>query len=93
MTDQSGQCAVISVRSYLLFKLVCFRAMNDCSYTRLMISVGGHAFSAPTFRYALAAGSTVCLPYAFWKQFQVGQTVNFDGLAMHPFARWQGLLT
>jgi hypothetical protein len=31
--------------------------------------------------------------YPFWQQFQVGQTVNFNALAMHPFARWQGLLT
>jgi hypothetical protein len=93
MTNQSGECAVISVRNYLLFKLVCFQATNDCSYSRLMVVVGGHSFTAPTFRYALAARSTVCLPYPFWKHFQVGQTVNFNALAMHPFARWQGLLT
>jgi len=91
MVDATGTCIVVSVRSYWLFKRVCFRAAQDCTFSRLMLRPGDRVKFPMARRYSLAAASIVCLPYVAWKHFEQGQTVAFSELAMHPLASWNGL--
>ena len=91
MTDANGQCVVVAVANYLLFKRVSFRAQRDCSYSRLMLRLGDRAKFPVTRLYSLSAGSTVSLPYPFWKSLQPGDVVSFSSLAMHPLAGWKDL--
>jgi len=91
MADESGRCVVVSVRSYLIFKRVCFLAQQDCSFFRLMLRLGTRAKFPIMRRYALAARSTVCLPYPFWNSLQPGQIVDFSAVSTHPLAAWKNL--
>lgn len=91
VTDDGGKCVVMSVRSYVIFKSVCFRAQQECSFSRLMLRLGDRAKFPIIRHYSLSTGSMACLPYPFWRPIKQGQVVSFGSLAMHPLADWKGL--
>ena len=73
------------VRNLLLLKLVSFRAPKAewCDWNTI---VGGHSLTMITRRVRVEAGETITVPIPFWRNYEIGQTVDLGTIVKLPFA-------